>query len=312
MENTLFGRKISLFVDNGKTGLDLSEMHIRFAVKQSDIATPNNLWARVYNLSRDTANRIGSEFSKVILQAGYENSNFGVIFTGTITQTVTGKERNVDSFVDIYAGDGDEFHNQCTVNRTLSAGATAADILDALTQKGSVQIPLATDTNKLIGGVSPVVFNRGKVLWGMSRDHLDGWAEKNGFKWSIQHGELVLVPITGYRDGEAVVLSSSTGLVGIPEATNDGVYARCLLNPLIRIGGLVQIAQNDLSKVNLVGSIGVNRQPQFAATTTAAGFYRVLVAEHQGDARGQNWYTDLMCLAVDVSAPANKSVKVAG
>jgi hypothetical protein len=45
-----------------------------------------------------------------------------------------------------------------------------------------------------------------------------------------------------------------------------------------------------------------------AAVTTAAGFYRVLVNEMIGDTRGQEWYCDLICLAVDVSAQASQSV----
>ena len=32
---------------------------------------------------------------------------------------------------------------------------------------------------------------------------------------------------------------------------------------------------------------------------SADGFYRVFVAEHEGDTRGQAWYTNLILLAVN-------------
>ena len=31
------------------------------------------------------------------------------------------------------------------------------------------------------------------------------------------------------------------------------------------------------------------------------GLYYVMVANHTGDTRGQNWYTDMTCLAVDAT-----------
>jgi len=38
---------------------------------------------------------------------------------------------------------------------------------------------------------------------------------------------------------------------------------------------------------------------QFFADVAADGFYRVLVAEHTGDTRGQQWYTELVCLTLN-------------
>ena len=128
----------------------------------------------------------------------------------------------------------------------------------------------------------------------------------------MQNGQLVVVPITGYRPGEAVVLSSTTGLIGVPEARDDGVHAQALLNPLIRIGGLVQIAQSDINQITMQQQ-GLQYTPAVATVTTAAGFYKVLVAEFEGDTRGNPWYINITCLAVDVSASnQNNSVQAYG
>jgi hypothetical protein len=309
-----FGRKATLIVSTGSNGLDLSQLRFKFEVRQADTQAPNTLYVRIYNLAPTTVKAIQGEFTTITLQAGYENGNFGIIFQGTIKQFVRGKERNVDSFLDIWAADGDQFYNFGVVNQTLAAGSTPKQILDSITKQNdnAQKLPYATDVNGLVGGVPAQALARGKVLFGMARDYAADWAQKNGFRWSIQNGQAVVVPVTGYRPGEAVVLSSTTGLIGVPEATSDGVHARILLNPLVRIGCLVQIAQADINTLTVKQQGLSYTGLSSAAQTTAAGFYRVLVAEFMGDTRGQEWYCDLTCLAVDTTASENGSVKAAG
>lgn len=314
-----FGRKASLIVSTGTQGLDLSQFRFTFRTTNSDAQTPNTLYVRVYNLSPQTVAKIGTEFGTVTLQAGYEDGNFGIIFQGSIKQTATGRERNVDSYVDIWAADGDEWTNFSVISQSIVAGQTPQQVITTITSaassNGTPPIKFADDANGLIAGSAAgtaQALSRGKVLFGMSRDYARDWANKYGFRWSIQNGKFVLVPITGYRPGEAVVLSSTTGLIGVPEATQEGVRARALLNPLIRIGCLVQIAKSDINQITTQQQ-GLKYNTAVATVVTAAGFYRVMVAEFSGDTRGQDWYVDLICLAVDVSASnQGQSVSASG
>jgi hypothetical protein len=318
-----FGRKSSLIVSTGTVGLNLSDFRFTFRTTNSDAQTPNTMYVRVYNLSPETVAKIGTntntEFSTITLQAGYEGGNFGIVFQGTIKQTATGRERNTDSYLDIWAADGDLWINNAVVNLSLAAGQTPQQVIGAITgaasSNGTPPVKFASDTSGLIAGSALGTANalsRGKVLFGMSRDYSRDWAEKYGFRWSIQNGEFVLVPITRYRPGEAVVLSSTTGLVGVPEATQDGVRVRALLNPLIRIGCLVQIAKSDINQITTQQQ-GLKYSNAIATVVTAAGFYRVMTAEFSGDSRGQDWYVDMICLAVDVSASnQDQSVAAAG
>jgi hypothetical protein len=294
----------------------LSQFRFTFQTRNSDRATPNTAHIRVYNLKPETVRKIGTEYKEVLLQAGYETGKFGAIFFGTIVQTITGKERNVDTFVDIFAADGDLWHNNSFINKTIAAGATQKDIINAVVNTSGPDYPLkySSDAPGIIGGAQGVqnALSRGKVLFGLSRKYATDWATTNGFRWSIQNGEFVPVPIAGYRPGEAVVLNSSSGLIGVPEATEGGVNVRALLNPLIRIGCLVQIAQNDIVRYiqQQNGLSFGSGSPPAATPTTEAGFYRVMTAEFEGDTRGQPWYVDMVCLAVDISA-SNQSRSVA-
>ena len=124
------------------------------------------------------------------------------------------------------------------------------------------------------------------------------------------------MPLTGYVPGTAIVLNAATGMVGFPQQTPGGITVRSLLNPKIKIGGLVQIDNKAINQgvssaagANLYPASGrLEALPGYLAKISSDGFYKVLVQEYSGDTRGQEWYSDLTCLAVDMSAPVGQQV----
>ncbi len=313
MSGNLYMRKATLLLVQGDKALDLSEMHFRFKTVQEDAESPGNCEIRIWNLSEKTIKAIRGEYSRVVLQAGYEEAPFGVIFDGTIKQYRIGREPDgVNTYLDILAADGDEAYNFAYCSRTLARGSSPGDriaaAVAAMSSKGvtggDVLIPST-------GGILP----RGKVLFGMAKAIIRSEVQTLQSSWSIQNGRVQVIPLSGYLPGEAVVLNSLSGLIGRPEQTIDGVRARCLINPRIRIGGLIKI---DNKSINQIVQANPDAAPlaynQYAglqqlATVTEDGIYRVYVAEHQGDTRGQEWYTDLICLTVD---PVTQKVKAYG
>ena len=298
-------RNASLIVADAKgNGLDLASLRIVFKVKKSSAQTPNSAIIRVYNLSDNTAKQIREEFQSVTLQAGYQ-SNFGLIFKGNIKQVRFGRENSTDTYVDIAAGDGDQSYNFSTISTTLSAGSQQTDQINAAI---NTMTPNGVTTG-FIDDIDSIILPRGKVMYGMSRDYLRQSTESTDTTWSIQNEQIQIVKRTSVAPDPVVVLTSKTGLVGVPELTNDGVSARCLLNPLIRIGGIININQRDVADAklsNVSNDLQVNSAPQ----TTADGLYRVLVAEFNGDTFGNDWYTDITCISYDNSAPDGEKVSI--
>lgn len=308
--STNFRRKCGLIVTAGEKGLDLSEMRIRFHTTQMDVDAPPTAVIRVFNLKDDTAHKVQNEFQSVSLQAGYDGGNYGVIFQGSIARVRRGREDATTTFVDVMASDLDEVYNFAVVSKTLAAGATpqmqGRAIGEAVAAYGG-----KFDASNLLGGTLP----RGKVLFGLSRDRLSDLAETTNTTWSIQNGVVRFTSLTGYLAGEVTVLTSRTGLVGVPEATIDGVEAICLLNPNIKIGSRVQINNASINQTKVNQNVpGFPRYSDisFFADTTMDGFYRVLVVEHEGDTRGNEWYSRLTCLSLDRSAAPDKSVQAYG
>lgn len=308
-EQLQFPRKAQLVVESQTEDFDLSNMRFKFEVRQSDVETPNNASIRVYNLADETVNKIMSktpvEFTKVTLQAGYESS-YGTLFVGTIKQFRRGRENNIDSYFDILAADSDVAYNFTFINNSLPKGTTSADDVKAIVDAMAIKAGFLTPG---LGGTFPR--GRSKILFGLNRVLMRQAAESVGGSWSIQNGELQVIELTGFLPDVAIDLNSQSGMIGQPEQTDQGVKIRCLLNPKIKIGGRVHINNKDINITTArgrnalpVGQIPFNQWTaiQYFADISADGFYRVFIAEHIGDTRGHEWYTDLICLFVDPSS----------
>lgn len=300
-------RQVSLVVgDASGNGLDLSDLHLKFETHRGDYQTPNWCVIRVYNLSDATVKQLqAKEYTKVTLKAGYAG-NFGIIFQGTVKYKYKGHESNVDSYLDIIAADGDSAYNFAVVNTTLAAGSTPQQQFDAVMKAttgynvtaAEVQPPLNTNT-----------LPRGKVMFGMARDCMRVLADNNNCSWSIQDGKVQLVSQTAYIPGDPILLNSATGLIGFPEQTLNGLIVQCLLNPNIKIGSRVQINNADILPFELDVSLQAGIQQSFLdQMKDDDGQYKVLVAQHIGDTRGNPFYTRLICIGINGSIPPGSPV----
>jgi hypothetical protein len=299
-------RHVTLVASGGGQGIDLSQMHIQFRVFAPDAeGTPPRAYVRIWNLTTETAERVRNEFDKITLQAGYDEP--GVIFEGTIVQTKRGAETAIDRYLDIVASDLDLFRNFTLVSATLAKGSSQRDQLNTIMSK-------AADSGATIGSIPNDIgtggtLPRGKVMFGMAGELMSGVSKNTETSWFSQDGKINLVKRTGYLPGEEVVLTSETGMIGVPETTNDGVEVRCLINPRIRVGCRVKIDNASITNTRVNRTVADPLvASNFPANLSADGTYRVLVVEHAGDNRGPQFESTLTCLAVDSSAAPASSV----
>jgi hypothetical protein len=332
--SALFNRQLSLIVaDSSGKGLELSGnnnpnegqpgtqpltpgFHIVFTVTHWTVDTPNNLALRIYNLNDQTATQIRKEFTQIVLRAGYPG-NFGIIFQGTIKHVAkgavagdisdlddvrSGNETARDTYLDIFAAEGDEAYNFGIINQTLAAGYTPEMVNQAIGAAMGAATSPATNygvpwsTKPLPATVPQRPAPRGRVLYGMARSHARVLARSNGLDWAIQGGALQWLPQSAYLPGAAIVLNSKTGLIGVPTQTEEGLAVRSLLDPALGPGQRIQIANKLIQAAAPDQSFtALNTLPSIAAD----GFYKILYVDHSGDTRGNDWYSDMICLAVD-------------
>lgn len=312
-----FGRACSLIVYGlTQQGLDLSALRIKFSVKRSTTMTPNTADIRVYNVSDQTAQFIKTTYSpslssgfiasnrgRVILQAGYVG-NFGVIFQGNIKQIILGRENATETYVDIIAGDGDRAYNYAVVNKTLAAGSSQMDQVSAaltpMNAKGVTQgyVQLNSFTR----------LPRAKVMYGNSINYLRNVGQATNQDFSIQDEAVTFVSLTSFLPGTVVVLNSNTGMIGTPQQTDEGINVRCLINPLLKIGGRIQLNNSSIQglKINLNAT---NTSVKVPTPFNTDGVYFILVVEHIGDTRGLDWYSNLVTLSVAITTNPLNSVQ---
>ena len=325
-----FIRDVGLIVANrGGQGIDLSQMHFSFEIHQDDEQSPNNALIRVWNLHPQTQQTIigrgtqgsGGEYSYVALQVGYVNGTpKQIIFDGVIKQFRTGKEGKegaTDTYLDIMASDGDLGYNWGFISQVITAGqgvnAQIQYILNSMAAAhvtGADPPPIYEDGYFTNFGTTGNAI-RSKVLWGMARDEMRKLVRSNGASWSIQNGKVQIIPNNGFIGvvNDAVVLNSMTGMIGIPEQTDNGIRIRSLLRPELQIGRLVKINNSDIIKTLQSGAsnsvVPFNQRTGIlqlgAISSVQDGLYRLYVIEHSGDTRGQQWYSDMICLAVSTT-----------
>jgi hypothetical protein len=158
-----------------------------------------------------------------------------------------------------------------------------------------------------VGDLPPNQLPRGKAMYGNARKYLSDAAGTTGKIWSIQDEKITFVGKSTYLPGEAVLLTSKTGMIGTPQQTNEGVNVKCLLNPNLKISGRIKIDNASIQRFKINLSVP-NSPANIPAPLTADGVYYVLVVEHQGDTRGVEWYSNLICLFIDPTTNPINSV----
>ena len=102
-----------------------------------------------------------------------------------------------------------------------------------------------------------------------------------------------------------IELNSDTGMIGLPEQTLDGVVVRCLLNYRILPAQKIRISEGSIQQAAFspayAGALN-NELLQNQLGLAADGIYKALLVEHNGDTRGPNWYTEIVCVKADGGA----------
>lgn len=351
-------RHFELQIVNDKgVGIALSDFKVVFDITWTSAKFPRVANIKIYNLLPSTEYRImNHEFRKIRIIAGYDGSqsvpaasdagtvrpissgdagqsdgaNYGLIFSGDIRYTLTGKgndkDKNslADHWLEIQAASEYEAYLYASVKTTLAAGYSVANMLD-LTMRSFNPYGV---TQGVVSSLSSTKFPRGLPIYSASRDVMDNIAQMCSGHWQMVDGQMHMVADDEYVQ-EAIVLSSLTGLIGMPKQENTGVTVTCLINPNIKVNGLVQIDQASVYRAELKsdliagdnnasnqgsssprffeqkdsnGNLVVNglsgsgnTKQQAPASIDSDGVYVVKKITCNGDTRGQNWYMTLTC-----------------
>ena len=286
-ENVLFGRKYRVIVsDVNGVGIDVSTLRCTFQIEKSLLETPNYAEIVLYNLSAQTENSIIKEGAKVILEAGYQNPQYGLIFSGDIVQPLRGKEDNTTYTLTLVSQDGDLFYNKGIINASFRAGQTQRDVLENIAKQSTN----ALEIGQLPDNLTPTALPRGKALFGLTRDYFRQIAKSEQAAFYINNNKIDFVKAMDLPTNEVIKLNGKSGLIGMPEQTEEGIQATCLLNPLLDLNKMIAI---DLSSIQRQKA---DRNSELK-NIESSGVFKIIKIAHKGDTRGDEWYTEFTAVA---------------
>lgn len=292
---------------SGGTSTIQDAPRIVFQTRQINFSTRGTLEVTVSNLKLQNLSNLKQLYNRVVLRAGYQNGKFGVIFDGMIVYFRQGRDQDlVTTYLMIFAQDGDVPYNRAVAAFSLSSGQKVKDAQEKLTKSMTDLGARVRD----ISGTSEVPFIRGRTYYGMAVDNI-----RKHNQMYIQNGNITVYDSSKTNQaGDERKIDSMHGLVGMPEVTANGVEFNILVDPDMQIHQTVVLDQSSInqygagSTVNFEsgGSTGVQGpnftgEPIWFANLAADGRYSVWVIEHNGDSRGQPWYSHIVAYALGMT-----------
>jgi len=249
-------------------------LRIEFQIEKTKNSTANKAEIKITNLSEDTRTKIREKDALVRLFAGYEQDLGAVLlFTGN-AQRIVNTWETPDIITNIEAQDGQRTLRETRASFSYGNKTSANVILNRFANE--LGLPLRQDFN-IEGSYQGYSFN------GRAKDGIDEITRRFGYQWSIENGEILIVPKSGNTGRIATKLTPQTGLVNTPERLIDqeGEFDEALekelewkitslLNPRLSPGSLVDIESKQ-----------------------ANGLYQIEKVRHYGDTRGGDWYSEI-------------------
>ena len=282
--NILYGRRYRIIVGTGSgNGIDVSKLHCTFNIEKAMSETPNYSEAVIYNLSAQTENTFIKAGQRIVIEAGYEGNQYGLIFDGDIIQPIREKEDGVTYKLTLVAQDGDLFLNDGIVNSSFKSGQTPRTIVNEVAFKASESI----QTGSISENLENQKLARGKVVFGLAKDYLRQISKSDNSIFYVNDRKVNIIKPNDLPVGRIIDLSPSSGLIGVPEQFENGVKGRCLLNPFLNLNSFIHINNSIIREAKI-------QRDQEIKQLDHDGVYRIIKINHLGDTRGDNWYTDFV------------------
>lgn len=257
--------------------VEIEKLRVAFKVTKTASKEPNTAEVTITNLSPTRRATLQQKGVKFILQAGYEGTGIGQLFTGD-ARTVDHKREAADWHTVIRSGDGERAFKFARVNEAFESGSPVSDVVNKIA--GSLGLGLG-NLKKQLPKITGQYVN-GYAAHGPASRELDKVLSAAGYTWSIQDGELLIQKPDDPIGATIPELSAESGLIGSPEyGSSEEVKKQLKKNgkPLLKVRCLL----NHALKIGSVVSIRSERHN---------GQLKIHKVEHSGDTHGGDWYTD--------------------
>jgi len=275
---TLYGRQVlvRLLPPTGD-GIELRGLRVSWTSKKATSSTPATATIKVYGVAQSSIDAMQDKRSVIELWAGYAGQNAAgrldptalgipkLIWRGNpVPFGVKVESKPPERIMTVEASDGGAITSSGRVKISFSTQTTPAQVLqEALRQTG---VPTDTVTFPTLP-LFPSFYFQGRVV-----DLFTQLANATGNNWYIRDGAFVFATANS-ADGETVLISVETGMIGSPTPKSDGsVEVEILLNPAVRAGSIIEVQSiqvNGTYKVQTIETNGDSWEGPFGMKITA-------------------------------------------
>jgi hypothetical protein len=172
-----------------------------------------------------------SQHNLLEVEAGDEGGGLALIFKGEITAASADFNSSPDVAMNFEADSGTYPQKIAKPVETVAGEVKASDLFSKFAADAGYEY-------KNEGLTASV-----KNAWfpGSPIEKARKLARDIGCELIIDDGSIITLPAGKARQGQAVLLSKETGLVGYPTFNQQGITCRCLFNPDLVYGGLIKV-----------------------------------------------------------------------
>lgn len=212
-------------------------LHMTASGKKFANPLQNECEVRLMNLRKDARDFLLTEASpyngnkspkRLIVEAGRESIGAFQLFSGDITECSVAQPPDIVLTLKAKTG---QYSKGLVLSRSMGASTPLSTIARAVADSLKLDLVFeARDRN-----VANYAFTGGALK------EVDKLGEAGGVNAFVDDGRLIVKDYNAPLSRETHVLSARSGMVGVPELTEQGVKVRYLLDPATKLGGRLTI-----------------------------------------------------------------------
>ena len=272
MLNSYYNRIVKVFAGEkgSERAVAVESLKIDFSVTKDENKENNEATITIWNMSNDTRSIFEQTGTSIVIQAGYESTGAGVLFSGTVQRTEP-VYSGADVGLSMEVSDGADILSDKFISKSWSGKVFPDEVVNFLVK--DIGSPF-----RIEGAPLPrKPYNNGYVAYGSPLTVLEKVLGRIGYIFNIQDGEIKIYPREGGIFRSVFEISPTTGMIGYPKKLNlskrdrrrrgnkVGYSVRMLLNSSLAPGGRLRIKSR-----------------------TVTGEFRIVNIEHNGS----NWEDD--------------------
>lgn len=291
-----FGRSYRLTIEfwRGEVLEIPAELRLTFLIEKQMLRAWQQATITIYNLSSNTETDILKNGRWVTLEAGYNGGPYGVIFSGAIRQPIRGKENATDYFLKLLCTDGGDILKLGFCSLALSSNQSRRNIIQSIARSSTIPFDVQLGDD---GNLDIPQSTRAKVLFGEPSDLIRSQARDGNMAFFFDDGQAKMPSINATPPPVVPDVNAQTGMIGIPQQTDQGVSFRTLILPTLTLGNWVRLNNSDIVEAEIPFPSGLQ------TLLDRDGLYRIVEISYSGDTRGNEWYMDHIAVNQDGGLP---------